>query len=169
MLAPPAPLCGFSGSRSLGPGAAPLVAACVAAAGALGLRVAVGCARGADRLVRVAAPGAVVFRAASRQPAALVVRSVALVRAVAGSGPGARFVVFPGGACPAGVVPAPAWCSGGGSGSWASAALAAGLGLALVVFPGAAPLPAWAGSWVPAGSPWPAGGFAFVPAQLQLF
>jgi hypothetical protein len=100
-------------------------------------------------------------------PAAFAARSVALVRAVAGGGPGSGFVVFPAAPCPAGLAPSasPAACFCGlGSGSWASAAFAAGLGLPLVVFPcGFSALPPW-GAWRPAAAAgaW-ARGFLLVP------
>ena len=153
-------LCGFSGSRSLPVSFSPVAAALVAFAGGRGLRVAVGCAHGADSLVRAAAPGAVVFSVAAfgdvpvRQ--ALASRSAALVRAVAASGPSALFVGLVSGPCPAGVVPALSWRSGVvPSGSWSSCALAFGLGVPLVVAwcGGPSPsLPAW-GDWVPLAVP----------------
>jgi hypothetical protein len=75
-----------------------------------GRGVAVGCAAGLDACVRsVAGAGRFSLFAAAAfapagcapgSPAALVARSAALVRAVAASGPGAGFVVFPAGALP---------------------------------------------------------------------
>jgi hypothetical protein len=178
------PVVGFSGSRSLSGSFAPLVRRVVAAVVAAGLPVAVGCAAGADRLVRAAAPGARVFSVSSgvwgAGRGAFAARSVALVRAVAAAGPGSSFVGFVAGACPAGLVPsaAPGACFCGlGSGSWASLALAAGLGLPVVVFwcaPGPVALPASWGAWSLLGSGPSAGGWALVPAapvaaQLSLF
>lgn len=168
------PLVGFSGSRSLPSSFAPLVGALVASVGASGRGVAVGCAAGADLLVRSACPSAVVFRAASRLRAALAARSASFVRAVASSGPGRCLVVLPCRLCPVGLLPSSVasrcFC-GLGSGSWASAALAAGLGVPVVVFglPLAA-LPASWGRWVPAAAsgPW-ASGFRLVPAAPRLF
>lgn len=168
----PAPLVGFCGSRSLSPAAAPLVAAVVGAVVASGRGVAVGCAAGADQLVRAAAPSARVWSAASfadlPRPAALAQRSVAMVSAVAASGPGAGLVAFPAAPCPAGLAPSRSWRSCG-SGTWSSAALAAGLGVAVVVFPVGWPWapPAWpGGSWAPAAAAgvW-AQGWRWVPAQ----
>jgi hypothetical protein len=160
---------GFSGGRRLARAFRPLVAGVVAAVLAAGRSVAVGCAGGADRFVRSAAPGAVVFAAAAfgAGRAAFAARSVALVRAVAAGGPGSGFVVFPAAPCPAGLAPSasPAACFCGlGSGSWASAAFAAGLGVPVVVFPcGFSALPPW-GAWVPAAAAgvW-ARGFRLVP------
>jgi hypothetical protein len=164
-------LVGFSGSRSLPSSFAPLVASAVAAAAPR--RVAVGCCCGADQLVRSAAPAALVFRAISSQPWALVQRSVALVRAVAASRPGAAFVGFVVSHCPPAVVPSPlpgACFCGSGSGSWASLALAAGLGLPVSVFwcacsPQALPV-AW-GAWSPCPA-FPAA-WALSPAAPRLF
>ncbi len=128
------PVVGIGGSRA--PGAAslwalrqvlPLVPARTP--------VYVGCASGIDKAVRQARPGVRVFRAASSQPGALARRSIRCVRAVAQAG--GVWVSFPGRACPSGVQPsrsASACFSGGGSGSWASLALAAGLGRPCLVF-----------------------------------
>lgn len=159
----------FSGSRSLPVSAAPLVAAVVRSVLAAGRSVAVGCAAGADRYVRSAAPAAAVFRAADRSPAALAARSAACVRSAMGSGPGAGFVCFPSSPCPVGLSPAPRWPSGFGSGTWASAALAAGLGLPVVVFGEASWLPAAWGSWVSAGAGVWSGAWRLVPAARPLF
>jgi hypothetical protein len=138
-------LVGFCGSRSLPPSAAPLVSRVVSSVLAAGRGVAVGCAPGADALLRAAAP---VFRASSfgvGRPS-FARRSAALVAAVASSGPGAGFVGVVSSARPAGPSPSPSprrRFSGSGSGSWASLASAAGLSLPVVVFPLAgAPLPA---------------------------
>jgi hypothetical protein len=135
-------LIGFSGSRSLSSAWLPLVRRVVAGVLRSGRGVGVGCAAGADRLVRSAAGGrACVWRVSSGAwgsgRGAFAARSVALVRAVAASGAGAGFAGFVSAPCPAGLVPSPsasACFSGLGSGSWASLALAAGLGLPVVVF-----------------------------------
>jgi hypothetical protein len=144
-----------------------------------GRGVAVGCARGADALVRSVCPSSVVFHAASfavpgvSSRSALVMRSVSLVRAVAASGPEAAFVVFHSRPCPPGLLPSAsssACFCGLGSGSWASAAFAAGLGLPLVVFPcgfSLAQLPSSWGSWVCAGAGVWASGFRLVPRQAR--
>jgi hypothetical protein len=131
---------------------------------AAGRLVAVGCAPGADGFVRLAAPGARVFAAAAfgSGRASFARRSAALVAAVAEGGPGSGLVVFPAAPCPPGLRPSSsvsACFCGLGSGSWASAALAAGLRVPLVVFPcGFSALPLW-GVWRPAGSGAWSGGF----------
>ena len=164
-------LVGFEGSRSL-PGAfAPVVSALVSSVLAAGRGVATGCAPGLDALVRSACPSARVFAAASfgSGRGAFAARSVALVRAVAASGPEAAFVVFPGRPCPAGLLPSasPARCFCGlGSGSWAATALAVGLGLPVFVFGlPVVQLPASWGSWVPAAGVW-SSGFRLTPRQV---
>ena len=165
-------LCGFTGSRHLSAASAPAVAALVASAQASGLAVVVGCARGADALVRSACPSARVLRAASQSPAALVARSVSLARLLAAS-PGSRLVALPASPCSPSVRPSssPSGCFvGAGSGTWATAALAAGLGVQVFVFAPVALLPAfWSGSWSQV-SP---GLWQFVPAvcavQAALF
>lgn len=171
---PVASLVGFSGSRSLPASFAPVVASAVAAASPR--RVAVGCCRGADQFVHSAAPSASVFRASafSGPPAAaLVQRSVALVRAVVASGQGAAFVGLVISHCPPAVVPSPlpsACFCGSGSGSWATLALAAGLGLPVSVFwcaLGPPSLPAAWGSWSPC-SAFP-GAWSLSPAAPRLF
>ncbi len=170
-----AALVGFEGSRSLSASCAPLVAALVASLRASGRGVATGCAKGLDLFVRSACPESSVFRASSFGVgrSSFARRSVALVRAVAASGQGCGFVVFPGRACPAGLFPSSsssACFCGLGSGSWASAAFAAGLGVPVVVFglPLSALPPSW-GSWVPAGSGVWASGFRLVLPQERLF
>lgn len=179
---PAAPLVGFTGSRRLSSAFAPLVGAVVASVVAGGHGVAVGCAAGADQLVRQAAPGALVFSASSFAApglpprAALVARSAALVAAVAASAPGAALVGFVASPCPAGLMPSPragACFAGRGSGSWASLALAAGLGVPVVVFCCGVPpvLPAWpGGTWAPAAPSgvWAAGWRWWPPQQLAL-
>ncbi len=166
-------LIGFCGSRSLPASSGALVSRVVGSVLRSGRGVAVGCAPGADALVRCAAPYASVFRASSFGVgrSSFARRSAALASAVSSSGRGAGFVGFVSYPCPPGVVssPLPSRCfSGAGSGSWASLALAAGLGLPVVVFPVGFPssaLPSsWGGSWSPlAGVAW-SGGFRFVPA-----
>lgn len=117
-------------------------------------RVVTGCAAGIDAAARLAVPSATVVQAsaftASGVPhrAALVRRSVAVVRQVAAAGPSGLWLSAPGRACPPGLAPSasPSACfSGSGSGSWASLALALGLGVrALVWLPSAvAPPAAW--------------------------
>lgn len=165
-------LVGFSGSRCLPGSWAGSVSGLVRSVLGAGRGVAVGCAPGLDALVRSCCPDAVVFRARSRSAASLVSRSVGCVRAVAGSGAGRGFVVFPGGPCPPGLrpssVPSRCFC-GAGSGSWASAAFAAGLGVPVVVFGvPAEKLPAAWGRWVSAGSGVWAEGLLLVPVQAPV-
>ncbi len=154
-------LVGFSGSRSLPASAGGVVGPLVASVAASGRGVAVGCASGLDQLVRLACPSA------------LVARSVSLVRAVAASGSGCGLVVFPGCACPAGLLPfsVPSRCFCGlGSGSWASAALAAGLGVPVVVFGvPLSSLPAAWGAWSSAGAGVWAAGWRLSLVQRSLF
>jgi hypothetical protein len=162
---------GFSGSRHLPPASSLVVRRVVAGVVASGLGVAVGCAAGADAFVRSACLSASVFYARSRSAAHLARRSVALVRAVAASGPGAAMVGFPVRPCPVGLSPSaqPGQCFCGlGSGTWASLALAAGLGLPVVVFCPAGALPASWGSWSPVVSGAFAGGWLLCPAQPRL-
>lgn len=147
---------GFSGSRSVSPSLQRQAGLVVT--GLLGLScppvVGVGCAAGLDRVVRHMVPEDLlrVFRVEpplSRGAfAARSSRLVAWVSAV----PGSFLFVFPGCVCPSGLVPSatPGRCfSGFGSGSWATAALAAGSGVSVVVFGVSGPeLPAWpGGSW----------------------
>ena len=105
-----------------------------------GAAVFVGCASGIDAAVRQARPQARVFRATSALPHALAGRSVRCVQATASAG--GAWLSFPDRGCPSGVVPsgsASACFSGGGSGSWASLALAVGLGAPCLLFlPGGA-------------------------------
>lgn len=146
-----APLVAFVGSRRVSPVRA--VSLAVFAVEAAGFRVATGCARGVDAVVRSAAAAPAVFAVASgrwgRGRGAFAARSVALVRAAVASGGGA-LVAFPAGPCPAGVSPARSWRSGSPpSGSWSAVALAVGLGLPVFVgsVGAAAPsLPGW-GPW----------------------
>lgn len=147
--------------------------------------ISVGCATGVDAIVRGALPGAQVFEAAlpasvpsagasrTAVAAALVARSVAVVRSLPVLGSGAVFA-FPLGACPAGLLPSrsSARCFAGfGSGSWAAVALAAGIGHSVFVFcpEAGASLPRhWSGTWAAVS----VGGvqfWHFVPAQASLF
>ena len=131
---------GFSGSRSVVPACVGAVCAAVSSSAF----VAVGCARGVDCAVRSLVLGACVFSASSfagSPVARLVARSAAVVGACVGAGSGrsggSLFVAFPSSACPAGLVPSASVsrCFRGlGSGSWASAALAAGSGASVLVF-----------------------------------
>lgn len=130
------PRVAVSGSRVPGsPGALSCAALLPHLSGFPGL-VGVGCARGADSLVRSAFPSAVVFSVVppvSRSSFAL--RSARLVRWVS-SGFG-LLVAFPSAPCPAGVVPSGSF-AGFGSGTWGSVAFALGLGCpVLVVLPAA--------------------------------
>ncbi len=172
---------GFCGARSLPGSFSSLVSSAVRS---LPGPVAVGCAAGADRLVRGAAGGrARVFRVASFVRSglpfagALAARSAAFVRAVAVSS-SPLLVAFVSAPCPAFLRPSssPAACFCGlGSGSWASLALAVGLGVPVRVFVcggGRSALPASWGSWsrCAAGGVW-AGAWVLAPcaAQLPLF
>lgn len=172
-------LVGFCGSRKLAGGQwASLVGRVARAVQAAGWGVAVGCASGADLLVRQSVPNCQVFSVASGQwgsgRGAFARRSIALVRAVAAFPSLSHFVGFVISACPAGIAPARFWRSGSPpSGSWSSLALAAGRGVPVLIFwcgPGAAQLPAWGGgSWQPVQAGPFAGAFQFVPAQAKLF
>ena len=150
-----------------------------------GRGVAVGCAAGADELVRScwlgscqarpALPPCLVFARrlypASTFVGSLARRLAALVRFVADSGPEAELVGFPSAPCPAGLVPSPhpsACFAGFGAGTWSSLAFAAGLGLPVSVLRHqvgvVVPLPAWPGG-VWESSAW---GSLWVPARLSL-
>jgi hypothetical protein len=168
----------FAGSRALPAHWQPVIDQIVRSTLASGRLVAVGCAPGADAMVAAAAPDALLYRADDYRvrglpsAAALAARSTAVVRAALASGRGAGFVMFVYRPCPAGLVPAaePSRCFRGlGSGSWASAALAAGLGLPVIVFTSSELPPTW-GRWAPAAAvgPW-ARGWRLGPAALPLF
>jgi hypothetical protein len=165
-------LVGFGGSRSLGPAWAGLVGRVVLAVSRAGRGVAVCSGAGASAFVRSAFPSAVVFSPSFAGRGALPARASACVRACATAGPGSGWVAFVAGPCPAGIVPARLWRSGRpASGSWSEIALAVGLGLPVVVFwcaPCAPMLPAWGGSWVPAGRGVWASGWRFVPPASSL-
>ena len=175
-------LVGFTGSRSLPASFGAVVASVVAEVLASGRGVAVGCAAGADALVRAAAPEAIVFSVSSGRwgqgRGAFAARSAALVKTVAASGPGAEFVGFVDSPCPVGLGPsasASRCFRGLGSGSWATLSFAAGLGLPVVVRPcpstcseqvgWAWSAPAWPGAWV--AGPWP-GSWRWLPEGRQL-
>jgi hypothetical protein len=144
---------GFTGSRTLTPAYAALVAAVVAHYAAAGQPLAVGCAAGADNFVRQVAPHAQVFQAAAYAGppvARLARRSAAMVRAVQQS-PAGLLVGFAGSPCPPACRPRSSF-QGHGSGTWGTLALAVGVGLPVVLFwcqPGPAALPAGWGSWSP--------------------
>lgn len=104
-------LVGFCGSRFLSGRFAPLVSCVVGSVLRSGRSVAVGCASGADRFVRSAAPSASVFRASSfgSGRGSIAARSAALVSAVAASGSGCGLVVFVSSPCPVRLFPS-AFC-----------------------------------------------------------
>ena len=131
---------GFCGSRSAVPPSAVWVG--VLASLPASFSASCGCVGGLCALARSSFPFASVFRASAfgGGRSGFARRSVALVQSVAAS-PRPLWVSFPARPCPAGLVPSasPSRCFAGfGSGSWASAALAAGLGVPLLV-------------WLPAG------------------
>jgi hypothetical protein len=163
------PFVGFAGSRALPSWFEPAVSDVVADVLSSGRGVAVGCQSGADQLVRHCwcatsdgvpweLPPICVFPwrlyPASSFVGSLVRRSVALVRFVASSGPGAEFVGFPSVPCPAGLVPdsRPERCFAGfGAGTWSACAFAAGLGLPVSV------VRLWDGGEHPQLPSWPGG------------
>jgi hypothetical protein len=150
---------GFSGSRSLsGEGLAALTSLFPLVP--RGCHVCVGCAAGADEVVRDAftSCGRVcLFSVASGHwgsgRAAFARRSAAIVGAVP---PDGLLVVVPGSVSPPpGVIPSRSF-HGGGSGSWGSAALALGTGRRVLLWlPTGAVPPVWAGvSWSAVGGWW---------------
>lgn len=165
-------LVGFGGSRSLSPAWAGLVGRVVVAVARAGRNVAVCSGAGASAFVRRACPLALVFSPSFAGRGALPARASACVKACASAGPGSAWVAFVAGPCPAGIVPARSWRSSRpASGSWSEIALAVGLGLPVVVFwcaSGSATLPAWGGSWVPAGRGVWSQGWRFVPPPASL-
>ena len=149
---------GFSGSRSLSPAASAALSALLPSVPA-GVRVSVGCAAGADAVVRSwfgAAGSVLVFSVASGRfgsgRSAFARRSSRCVLSVA-SGSRGLLVVVPVGACPAGVAPSRSF-AGRGSGSWGSAAFALGRGRRVLVWlPSGVRPPLWSGvSWSAAGA-----------------
>ena len=143
---------GFSGSRSF---VSPSLAPVLAVVGGLSCPVSVGCAAGADGAVRAALSGSPrlsvfavsAFAVGGRvSRGSFAARSVAFVRSLALSG--GVLLSFPGGPCPASLLPSPlssrCFC-GSGSGSWASLAFAVGLGVPCFVClpPGVAAPSGW--------------------------
>lgn len=161
---------GVGGSRRPSPCSGASAAAFVASLRGAGIpasSVFTSCGAGAPSLVAAAFPGCQFFSAAA--PAfcglgsrAFAARAAALVRALAAS-PAPLWVCFPGGACPAGVIPRRSWVSCG-SGSWSECALAAGLGVPVLVFlpVGVVPPSGW-GGWSSLGA-FLGGGWWFLPA-----
>ena len=93
----------------------------------------VGCAAGADQVVRQQHPAAQVFTSQGPRGWQFALRSISMVQALAAS-PSPALVVAPGAPCPASVTPSAssgACFNGSGSGTWATAAYAAGLGVAV--------------------------------------
>ena len=161
----------FTGARRLRVKYYPLVSRCVKTVEAANGQVLVGCARGLDQMVRKAATRPKVFEARSglfgdfeAHPAqTLANRSKSMVYELDMNRSCERVVLigFVDKPCPPSVRPAPHWCPGSGSGTWATLALAAGLGIPImVIWPGASDpaLPAWWGTWaippVIGGSVW---------------
>ena len=151
---------GFSGSRSPSPVASAALSALLPSVPA-GVRVSVGCARGVDGVCRsffAGSPSLLVFSVASGRfgvgRSAFARRSSRCVLSVAAGSRG-LLVVVPSGVCPAGVRPSRSF-SGGGSGSWGSAAFALGRGRRVLVWlPAGSRPPAWAGvSWSVASVVW---------------
>ena len=149
---------GFSGSRSLSPAASAALSALLPLVPA-GVRVSVGCAAGADAVVRSwfgAAGSVLLFSVASGRfgsgRAAFARRSSRCVLSVAAGSRG-LLVVVPVGACPAGVAPSRSF-AGRGSGSWGSAAFALGRGRRVLVWlPAGSRPPVWSSvSWSSAGA-----------------
>lgn len=153
---------GFTGSRSLAAHYQSLVSQVVGSFAARSVPLVVGCAAGADQFVRLAAPQARVFYASGYGTgrASFARRSMAMVQAVAASGPGGQLIGFVSAPCPAGLriqsaTPTRAF-AGFGSGSWATLSYAASLGLPISVYwcgPGPAPvMPVSWGQWlIPVG------------------
>jgi len=146
----------MSGYRNLSVAYRPCVESIVASVVKSGGTVGVGCASGFDYFVRSApafGPGVgSVFRAENSVSYSLVKRSVALVQAAAAS-PQSGFIGWPNCPCPDKVFPSRSalkcFC-GRGSGTWASAALAAGFGLPVYIFgQSALSLPQSWGEWSP--------------------
>ena len=106
----------------------------------LGLIVLTGDANGADAAARMGAPSARVFYVKQGDipyPAALAIRSVSMIRALAQREPAALLIAYPDAICPDQLRPSsnPRQCfSGKGSGTWASVCFALGLGLPVLVY-----------------------------------
>ena len=159
---------GFTGSRSLGKQHEQLVHSLVSSIHSHGLTIAVGCAKGADAMVRKHDPQAELFAVASghwgQGKNAYAARSAAMVKAIAQTHRSGLvgLVTSP---CPSGIVPAKSWRSGKPvSGSWSTIALAAGLNVPIVVFllgKHEHELPNW-GNWATAGVGVWAGGWRLV-------
>lgn len=175
------PSVGFSGSRSPSAAAASALGSLLPFMPRSGCRVSVGCARGVDAAVRSffsASPSLLVFSVASGRfgmgRSAFARRSSRCVRSVAAGSTGVLVVLPSAAVPPAGVRPSRSF-SGGGSGSWGSAALALGLGRQVLLWlPSSSRPPAWSGCrWsavasVPGGAWW-LGVPAPAVAQLSLF
>ncbi|MEO1340199.1 MAG: hypothetical protein AAFV28_03415 [Cyanobacteria bacterium J06635_13] len=169
---------GFSGSRSLSPAASAALSSLLPLVPA-GVRVSVGCAAGADAVVRSWFGGAaslLVFSVSSGRfgsgRSAFARRSSRCVSSVAAGSRG-LLVVVPVSACPAGVRPSRSF-RGFSSGSWGSAAFALGRGRRVLLWlPSGSRPPVWAGvSWSlssVAGGCWWLGVPVPAPAQLSLF
>ena len=106
-----------------------------------------GCAKGADAIARESRNGATVHDVADyKQPdipyvAALAKRSIGCINDVKANA--GIWCAFPNTPCPPKVRPKPSWCSGGGSGTWASLAYAVGHGLPCLVWAGNTEMPEW--------------------------
>jgi len=173
---------GFSGSRSLSPGASAALSSLLPFVPA-GVRVSVGCAAGADAVVRswfgaAGSASVLLFSVASGRfgsgRSAFARRSCRCVSSVAAGSRG-LLVVVPVGACPAGVAPSRSF-SGRGSGSWGSLAFALGRGRRVLLWlPSGSRPPVWSSvSWSSAGALgsagcWWLGIVVPAPAQLSLF
>jgi len=100
--------------------------------------VLVGDARGVDAAARQHWPRAGVFTATGRTAADLVARSIRMLDALCQQ-ERPILAAFPAKPCPASIVPAPRWTSGG-SGTWSTAALAHWRGVPLLLW---LPSPLW--------------------------
>ncbi len=146
----------FSGSRNLSKRNQAIVNEILAKTGARFGMVGVGCAKGLDSFVRNSPEfSGVIFKSQSQAAFDLIQRSAALVHAAAlypKASKNSALFIFADCKCPSGLFPSPSInrCFRGlGSGTWATAALAAGLGLPVFAF-GAKPsdLPKGWGGWV---------------------
>ncbi|MDJ0902210.1 MAG: hypothetical protein QNJ55_25750 [Xenococcus sp. MO_188.B8] len=150
---------GFSGSRSLSPAASAALSSLLPLVPA-GVRVSVGCAAGADAVVRSwfgASSSLLVFSVASGRfgvgRSAFARRSSRCVLSVASGSRGLLAVLPSSPVPPAGVAPSRSF-RGGGSGSWGSAAFALGRGRRVLLWlPSGSRPPLWSGvSWSSAGA-----------------